>query len=506
MIGKDVVVSSISIKPQEWEYEFQHRGGNTVLLNDFWTKVFLVEFDQAIKLKIPNVDYLFLADGRGFIKKSQKQEIMRKFSAEIKKETYIKYVYTTTVKRVEQFEGFSQRVLAKLSSVHRNDLIKEWVRFRDQFLMLIPWYWLPWYVTEYDLLAKQIKQGLERYRGRIERITDFDTALMLLIFPKKKAMFQQEQEAFSKLVAYAQRTPHFKKDKRFTQMTDAYLKRYYWITQYILVEKDFLDFTAVAKNVEDALSTGFMENRRKSVVERISDKQCTRALEDCIRKDIALMKKVDWAREFAWVLNWSVEKSFEVLARLHPLFEYWCAKMGIKYGQMLLLRANEIEQALANPSLLKKVNWRERSYAHAVLLEDGVARFMYGKRAKRWSEDMGRKIEDVKQGNECKGQIAHKGIVRGAVRVCHSAQESHMVLAGEILVCTMTTPEFLPAINRAAAIVADEGGLLSHAAIISRELHKPCIIGTKIATKILKDGDLVEVDAYRGMVRKVRQR
>jgi pyruvate,water dikinase len=65
----------------------------------------------------------------------------------------------------------------------------------------------------------------------------------------------------------------------------------------------------------------------------------------------------------------------------------------------------------------------------------------------------------------------------------------------------MTRPEYISAMKKAAAIVTDEGGITCHAAIVSRELKKPCIIGTKIATKVLKDGDLVEVDADKGIVK-----
>lgn len=69
----------------------------------------------------------------------------------------------------------------------------------------------------------------------------------------------------------------------------------------------------------------------------------------------------------------------------------------------------------------------------------------------------------------------------------------------------MTSPEYVPAMKRSGAVITDEGGLLSHAAIVARELGKPCIVGTKIATKVLKDGDLVEVDANKGVVRKVKK-
>ena len=72
---------------------------------------------------------------------------------------------------------------------------------------------------------------------------------------------------------------------------------------------------------------------------------------------------------------------------------------------------------------------------------------------------------------------------------------------GAILVTTMTTPEFVPIMKKALAVVTNEGGVLCHAAIVARELKKPCIIGTKIATQILRDGDLVEVDAEKGVVK-----
>lgn len=76
---------------------------------------------------------------------------------------------------------------------------------------------------------------------------------------------------------------------------------------------------------------------------------------------------------------------------------------------------------------------------------------------------------------------------------------------GDVLVTTMTHPEFLLLMKKASAIVTDEGGITCHAAIVARELGKPCIIGTKFATQVLKDGDMVEVDADSGVVRVIDQ-
>ncbi|MBI5139959.1 MAG: hypothetical protein HZA94_00715 [Candidatus Vogelbacteria bacterium] len=103
------------------------------------------------------------------------------------------------------------------------------------------------------------------------------------------------------------------------------------------------------------------------------------------------------------------------------------------------------------------------------------------------------------------GEIACRGKVNGKVKILLTNKDIGKIEDGDILVSPMTRPDFLPAMKRADAFVTDEGGITCHAAIVSRELKKPCIIGTKIATQVLKDGDLVEVDAERGVVRIVEK-
>ena len=101
-----------------------------------------------------------------------------------------------------------------------------------------------------------------------------------------------------------------------------------------------------------------------------------------------------------------------------------------------------------------------------------------------------------------KGIVACRGKVQGKVQIIFNSEQVKDFDA-DILVTPMTAPDFLPAIERAKAIITDEGGVTSHIAIVSRELQKPSIMGTKVATKVLKDGDLVEVDAEDGTVRKL---
>lgn len=119
------------------------------------------------------------------------------------------------------------------------------------------------------------------------------------------------------------------------------------------------------------------------------------------------------------------------------------------------------------------------------------------------------KLEDV---DAVKGVIANKGKVRGDVFVIPMMTDVNKISEitkkmnkGDILVAQSTTPELVPLCKKAKAIVADQGGMLSHAAIISRELNIPGIVGTNNATKLLKDGDRVEVDAYKGIVKIIKR-
>lgn len=116
----------------------------------------------------------------------------------------------------------------------------------------------------------------------------------------------------------------------------------------------------------------------------------------------------------------------------------------------------------------------------------------------------------IEKSSIIKGQIANKGYYKGRVRIINFdlqgdiAKESAQMKKGEVLVTCSTIPQMILACHKAGAIVTEEGGIASHASILSRELNKPCIIATKIATQVLKNGDLVEVDANKGIVKKLK--
>jgi phosphohistidine swiveling domain-containing protein len=107
-------------------------------------------------------------------------------------------------------------------------------------------------------------------------------------------------------------------------------------------------------------------------------------------------------------------------------------------------------------------------------------------------------LSDMSQ--EIKGTVAFRGLIKGEAKIVISSNDFHKINKGDILVTSTTRPDYIKIMEKAGAFVTNEGGMLSHAAILAREMKKPCVIGTKIATKVLKDGDLVEVDANTGTV------
>lgn len=110
------------------------------------------------------------------------------------------------------------------------------------------------------------------------------------------------------------------------------------------------------------------------------------------------------------------------------------------------------------------------------------------------------KVKEIRGRMACLG-----GIIRGRAKVCLDKSEIGKVKRGDILVAQFTTPDFVPAMEKAVAIVADQGGLSSHAAIVSRELGVPCVIATENGTRVIKDNDLLEIDAKHGIVKIIKK-
>lgn len=206
-----------------------------------------------------------------------------------------------------------------------------------------------------------------------------------------------------------------------------------------------------------------------------------------------------WRTHCAEVASKVVFESREQLIR--------CAEhLGATYDQLLYLSAKEILEGLSSGARFSfPKNFKERTQKYGCYIDKkGRENIITGQGLNSLLEAF--LVPSAADISEFKGMVANRGEkIVAPVIILISPADFPRFKEGHILVAPETTPDFVPAMKKAKAIITDQGGITSHAAIVSRELGVPCVIGTKIATKVLKDGDFVEVDANKGIVKIVKR-
>lgn len=213
---------------------------------------------------------------------------------------------------------------------------------------------------------------------------------------------------------------------------------------------------------------------------------------------------------FETATNFAVTKLFRRHAQLLDLYLMHKSLLS-EIGRHLKLRRvevqfmlkNEVKDSLTKGQILSRRILRERLKECALYTEKDFEKVYIGREMQRITAGLKKFID--KNLKELSGQTAQPGYAKGTVKIIIRAKDMTKFQKGDILVSIATDPDVVPAMKKAAAIVTEQGGITSHAAIVSRELRIPCVIGTRIATKVFKDGDLVEVDANRGIVKIIKK-
>lgn len=182
---------------------------------------------------------------------------------------------------------------------------------------------------------------------------------------------------------------------------------------------------------------------------------------------------------------------------------------GAKKHLQMIARYLNVESSIKR-NKIKKILAGEFSHDHLNGYFETVYSDEFGLWFVDYSQSLGKMYEDFvitrpsKAKSLVKGMAGSPGKTTGRVQIVDPENISDSFPVGTVLVCKVTTPNYVPLMQKAAAIVTDQGGILSHAAIVARELHKPCIVGTGNATKMLKNGQIVSVDADSGSVKIIR--
>lgn len=187
---------------------------------------------------------------------------------------------------------------------------------------------------------------------------------------------------------------------------------------------------------------------------------------------------------------------------VQPLLKKIAKENSLSLGQIYALYMDWLIEMMRKDNFdVDKINEIAK---YSVWYFDGAKDYLLiGDEAKNFIQPVKKSLPAVSDIKELKGESAFPGKVKGRVIIVNTAKDMERFSKGDILVSNITDPSLLSAMKKAKAFVTNMGGLTCHAAIVARELGTPCVVGTKIATKVLKDGDLVEVDAEKGIVRKI---
>lgn len=276
-------------------------------------------------------------------------------------------------------------------------------------------------------------------------------------------------------------------DTDFDHQVDEHLKKYSWITCWgpmnQSLTKDVL-VEAVQKLTEK--DSGPSVQKEALVTEERVQK---------ITLDKNTLTLVDVMTENIWIRTYRRELISRGNFLTLPLYSHVAEVLEIPYADLNYIATWEIKSLLRGKDVPLSIE--KRRAKAAVVKVDGNLLIVEGDAVDEIQiseDDFGGKTSFI-------GTPVFKGIASGKVRIVKRREDMENFARGEILV-TPTVPTWATSVVEACAgIVTDAGGVLSHTAIIAREFKKPCIIGTKIATMALKDGDFIEVNAESGTVR-----
>jgi phosphohistidine swiveling domain-containing protein len=218
-----------------------------------------------------------------------------------------------------------------------------------------------------------------------------------------------------------------------------------------------------------------------------------------IKSDKRLKLMIETLNEAIYYRSWRGERAYQSAWFVLPVLKEIARRLKLKPIELMHCLPREIIAWLKIGRRVPMKTIRARQHGY-IFIPTPVGRILSGRAVKQWEEKV---MSPAQKCDELKGSAAYPGQVRGPARVVRLTEELSKVKNGDILITPLTSPLYVPILNKVKGIVTEEGGVLSHASVISRELKIPCVIGTKTATQVFKDGDMVEVDAYRGVVRKI---
>jgi phosphohistidine swiveling domain-containing protein len=353
-----------------------------------------------------------------------------------------------------------------------------------------------------EIVQKEINRLLDARRILSQRGQIFS----LLTAPVHQSFINKAEISLLKIaleIGSLSSLPKKIKQPKIKKMLASHQAQYFWTANnyhdnYILSVEHFIKQLKVMlstnldlkKELSRIKNTPFVNRRRKD--ELFVDLRPSRYLQNLLEISEKFTYWQDERKRRTMIFTHFVSLLLEEIGRRH----------GLSLPAMRYLTRAEVAELLAG-----------RKFSAAELTARARKSIIYQKGEKYEvlsgfkADEAIRKIfkkSDNTDIQDFRGLTAATGKVRGRAKIIKSVKEVGKINPGDILIAVMTRPDYIAGIKKAAAIVTDEGGLTCHAAIIARELNIPTVIGTKTATKVLRDGLKVEVKANHGLVRIIK--
>jgi len=354
-----------------------------------------------------------------------------------------------------------------------------------------------------DLLTDHLRELLDKKISKIKPRRNLAEYFNILTDEPFRGVGDQELRDRLKIASKLNSSGNWKAllrtDAKLKSTLKKHTEKYFWMSYNY--QGPVLPFSHFSKQLAETLASGDFKTELRKLGSHdktvVSDRhQAEKELKlSNYEKELFAA-----ARDCVYLKTYRRDALVYALARLDTVFREMAKRTGYSFAQIRHCLPWELNLLFGKKNVGKLLD--DRIKLSAYFWENGKPKVLTGVKARQFEKE-NIEEDEITNVTQLQGTTAFPGKVTGRVKIINKPEEITKMKKGDILVSILTIPQIVPAMKLAAAIVTDIGGITSHAAIISRELKKPCVIGTRIGTKVLRDGDLVEVDAYKGVVRKL---
>lgn len=455
-----------------------------VLGKFYYMSEFIKSCSQELSKKFPGerwTETLILNKKDQFVWMNQAEELQKKgqevFLKYMLNESKRKELYLNWKKDLPKLLQFQDEIkkieLSKLTSEELKHIWCEFYNLTINFWVDVIFPELANYGSE-----KYFKDKLSQY---VSEEDELRTAMEILTAPEKSSFFEEEEIELLE-----------------SNDLEEHQKKYFWLKNSYFGSKICgVDFF---KERKKELNTGLKQEIEQRIILAKQNKN------KLIEKYNLPSEIVEISKAISGCIEWQDERKGYLLLNMHYkdlLLNEVARRFGYDKKDLTNFAFFELNELFDGIDLKEEV--KARRECMGIHFTDKIKVLHNEKALQLWKEFVDKEVEEHL--SEFEGTIASKGsnkITKGKVRVILDPFNVKHFNQSDILVTSMTSPEFVFVMKKASAIITDTGGLTCHAAILSREMNVPCIVGTRIATKVLKDGDLIEVDTEKGIVRKIR--